>query len=74
MTIGQTDAFIDEVRLLPVSAQMSTYTYNSNKELTSITNANNITTYYEYDSFGRLQALKDHDGNILKTYTYHYKQ
>jgi hypothetical protein len=34
---------------------------------------NGRTTFYEYDSFNRLYLVKDHDGNILKQYTYHYK-
>jgi YD repeat-containing protein len=29
-------------------------------------------TYYYYDGFGRLKWIKDQDGNIIKTFQYHY--
>ena len=33
---------------------------------------NGLTTYYEYDEFGRLKRVKDHLGNILQEYDYKY--
>nr|WP_262917482.1 RHS repeat domain-containing protein [Zunongwangia pacifica] len=30
-------------------------------------------TSYEYDAFGRLKLIKDHDGKLLEEYKYHYK-
>jgi YD repeat-containing protein len=32
-----------------------------------------VVTTYEYDAFGRLQTIKDHNGNKLEGYDYHYK-
>jgi YD repeat-containing protein len=57
---------------LPATAMVTTYTYNPLIGMTSATDENNVTTYYEYDSFGRLKYLKDKDGNILKQHNYHY--
>ena len=52
---------------------ISTYTYSPLIGMTSQTDPNGVTTYYEYDSFGRLQYVKDDQGNILKMYDYHYR-
>lgn len=64
---------IDELRIYPADAQVTTYTYDMINGMTSMTDPNNLTTYYEYDSFGRLKHIKDSDGNILKRYEYNYR-
>lgn len=53
---------------------VSIFTYSPLIGMTSQTDPNGVTTYYDYDSFGRLKAVKDHQGNILKSYEYHYKE
>ncbi|XHR93270.1 hypothetical protein ACFJIV_23515 [Mucilaginibacter sp. UC70_90] len=63
---------IDELRLYPKEAQLTTYTYSPLIGVTSSTDAKNQTTYYEYDGLGRLQNIKDQNGNIVKNYDYHY--
>ncbi len=65
--------FIDDIRIYPVGAQMTTYTYEPLVGITSKTDENDVTTYYEYDSFGRLVRIRDHENNIIKQYDYHYK-
>lgn len=65
---------IDEVRVYPVDAFMTTYTYNPLMGMTSETDPNGKTTFFEYDKFQRLRLLRDQDGNIIKTYEYKYKQ
>jgi YD repeat-containing protein len=71
-TIGGSAMVIDEVRLYPVEAQMTTYTYDRLMGVTSITDQANSTLNYEYDGLGRLQNIRDMDGNIVKNYFYHY--
>lgn len=72
-TIGLGDLYIDEVRLHSADAQMTTYTYNPLVGMTSSTDSNGRVTRYEYDGIGRLQAVKDEEGNVLKAYEYHYQ-
>ncbi len=66
------NSVIDELRFYPRNAQMKTFTYNVLVGLSSTTDYNNITTYYEYDGFKRLSLIKDQDKNILKKICYNY--
>lgn len=66
------DAY-DDVVICPTDAQVLCYTYEPFIGMTSQTDAKGMTTYYDYDSFGRLMNVRDQNGNILKNYTYHYK-
>lgn len=65
---------IDELRLYPKYAQMTSYTFDPIVGMTSQCDVNNRVSYYDYDGLGRLKDIKDQDGNILKTFQYHYKQ
>jgi len=62
---------IDELRLYPANAQMTSYTYQPLVGTTSACDIANRVTYYTYDKSARLQIIKDQDGNILKTIDYH---
>ncbi len=64
--------FIDEVRLHPVTAQMTTYTYEPLIGMTSQCDLNNRIQYYQYDAFNRLQYIRDENRNFLKMYCYTY--
>ncbi len=63
----------DEIRIYPENAKMTTYTYKVLSGITSKTDENNNTIYYEYDDFQRLKYIRDHNGNIVKQNIYHYK-
>lgn len=67
------NGLIDEVRLYPAKGQMSTFTYEPLIGITSKCDVNNRIEYYEYDSFGRLQLIRDFDGNIIKSFNYQYQ-
>jgi len=64
---------LDDVRIYPKDSQMTTYTYKPLIGMTSMTDAKGMTTYYEYDGFGRLKLEKDQYGNVTKNYSYNYK-
>lgn len=63
---------IDEIRVYPSMALVTTYAYDGFGKLISSTDPNNITTYYEYDGLGRLTIIRDDDLNILKTFEYNF--
>lgn len=64
---------LDELRVYPRNAEMTTIGYNTHHGLVkSMTDANNVSVYYEYDSFGRLTQVRDEDGNVLTEQQYHY--
>jgi hypothetical protein len=65
---------VDEVRFHPTRARMTTFTYDPGIGLTSSTDVNNRSSYYTYDSLGRLVLVKDDTQNTLKAYTYHHYQ
>jgi YD repeat-containing protein len=64
---------IDELRLYPATAQMTTYTYSPLIGMASQCDAGNRITYYEYDGLGRLKRVRDQDYNILKSLEYQYQ-
>jgi hypothetical protein len=63
---------IDEVRLHPFNAQMTTYTYDNLLRLSAQCSPNNTISYYEYDSMNRLTDIKDQYGNVIKSIEYNY--
>ena len=65
---------IDELRLYPANARMTTYTYDPVLGKTAECDINNRIAYYEYDSYGRLHIIRDEQSNIIKLYEYNYKQ
>ena len=72
ITVSGTNGIIDELRLYPLGAQMTTYTYEPLIGMACQVDANNRITYYEYDNLGRLTLIKDQDKNILKRICYNY--
>jgi hypothetical protein len=72
--IGTTDINIDEVRLHPINASMSTYTYHPIFGVTSQTDKNNQTIYIDYDNFGRQKAVYNDDRDVVSTNQYKIKQ
>ncbi len=53
-------------------SNINIYTHILLVGVSSVTDQNNITTYYQYDSFNRLNYIKDKGGNVLKHLQYKY--
>ncbi|MFC2103752.1 hypothetical protein ACFLS4_00175 [Bacteroidota bacterium] len=65
--------YLDDLRIYPADAQMSTYTYDPLVGMTSQTNAQGVTTHYKYEDNGRLSVIKDNDNKVLSKYDYNKK-
>ncbi|MDX9928241.1 MAG: hypothetical protein RBS37_00135 [Bacteroidales bacterium] len=72
LTINSNSKTIDEVRLFPISSSITTFTYNS-FGISAVIDVNGSPVYYQYDSFGRLIRIRDHNGNILRNINYNLK-
>jgi hypothetical protein len=64
---------IDELRLFPVGAQMTTFTFDPTIGRTSATDPNGRTTFYDYE-LNRLKQLRDTERNIVSKYDYQFKK
>jgi YD repeat-containing protein len=67
----------NSTNLYPISRTQgsltTTYTYKPLIGIETITDPRGVKTTYEYDSFGRLQAIKDENDKTIENYKYHYK-
>lgn len=72
ISVNCSNGYVDDLRLYPVGALMTTYTYDPMIGMTSMTDPNGIITKYEYDSFGRLKLVRNNDGKLTGKNYYHY--
>jgi YD repeat-containing protein len=72
ISVGSSSYYIDELRLIPKDARIKTFTVKKGIGLSSETDHNGVSTYYEYDEFGRLKRVLDNDRNVRKEYDYSY--
>lgn len=66
------DILIDDLRLHPIGAQMTTYTYEPISGITSSSDPSGRVILYDYDPFYRLKTVKDEQGRILEHFEYNY--
>lgn len=63
---------IDELRIYPKNAQMSTYVYKPLVGVGWILDPNQQVTYYDYNDLGQLIRIRNQEGYIVKAFSYHY--
>lgn len=63
---------IDELRLHPENAYMTTTAYEPLVGVIGLCDANNKIVKYEYDELNRLSLIRDHEGLIVKKICYNY--
>jgi YD repeat-containing protein len=63
---------LDELRLIPIGARATSYTYKTLVGETSQTGPDGRTIFYDYDTLGRLIRTRDEQGRILSQQQYHY--
>lgn len=63
---------IDELRLYPKGALMTSYTYSPLVGQSASDDPSGEITYYDYDVLTRLKNIRDYQGNIIKNFQYNY--
>ncbi len=71
LAVGGT-VLLDEMRLYPQTAQMTTYAYHHALGITHVADANDNVSRYFYDALGRLTHVADFNGHIAQQYQYTY--
>jgi len=64
---------INNLRILLPKALVSTYTYKPLVGMLTATDPQGIIRYYDYDTFGRLNSIKNAEGELLESYEYNYQ-
>jgi hypothetical protein len=66
---------IDDVRIYPEGALMTTFVHNPGIGVTSVTDPNNQISYFTYDSAsGNLITAEDHYRKVLRKFQYNFKK
>ena len=65
---------IENLRSLLKKSLITTYTYKVPWGIQKTVSPTGMNTTYNYDLFGRLQTILDHNGKVVKRLKYNYKQ
>src|SRR5690606_37199928 len=64
---------LNSLRTAFPNAFVTTYTYKPLVGISTVTDANGRRETYQYDDFNRLYRVLNHEGLVIKEYTYHLK-
>lgn len=67
-------AALQDIRNRVVDGTITTFTWYPTRGLASKTDPMGITTYYEYDGYGRLLTIRDNNKHITDSFEYNKKQ
>lgn len=71
--VGNSNIYLDELRIHPKDALMSTYTYDEVSLLQlAVGDESGMLTHYQYDEFQRLQLILDNNKDVVKSIEYEY--
>lgn len=70
---GSSTSYIDELRLYPKGAQMTSFCYEELIGMTAQSDPSGHIVYYEYSGPGYLKTIKDEDKQIIKRLDYKYQ-
>jgi hypothetical protein len=73
LTEAQLRIVLNDLRNALPGAIVTAVTHKPGFGVSSISDGNNKTTYYEYDGLGRVKIVKDNDLNIVNQFIYHIK-
>lgn len=60
--------YIDELRVHPINAEMTTYTYNSLGQVTSVVDVNSFAQHYSYDEEEQLETVYTFERKVAEHY------
>lgn len=64
--------YIDDIRFYPTNALVTTNYYDVFRDnVIAEVDPNGIAKYYEYDSFDRLECVKNNEKQMIKSFSYH---
>jgi hypothetical protein len=72
ITISGSNTIVDELRVHAASGMATSYTILPMIGIRTQMDFKNHGTYYGYDPFGRLETVRNEDGNLLNLYDYVY--
>lgn len=69
---SQIENYFDALRAALPECLITTYTHKPLLGISSQTNPSGLTTYYEFDDFGRLKTVLNENNKVLKSFEYNY--
>ncbi len=71
---SRTEEYLGRLRaVLPAGSDVTTLTYRWLVGVVSETDGRGVTTYYNYDDYGRLKEIRDYNRHLIRKYTYNLK-